>query len=211
MIQFAKEQYKADLKAMWKLCFPQDTDKFIIFYFDKVYKNDESLVYLENDKPVAFLQMVPYSLKIEKAVYSACYLSGVMTHPNFQKKGYMGKLLNASFEVMKEKGFDYTFLIPQEEWLFGFYAKFGYQRFISPALKDFKELKNFKSFAEHARFLTTLPNAVLKSEEQFANIVADALLDRGELIDPKEKKGMIKKINNLAKTVTNLYLGRMLD
>jgi predicted acetyltransferase len=213
MIQFGEDKYKEALKRMWKLCFPQDSDLFIDFYFNKVYKNDETLVWVENGQPVAALQMIPYSLKIGTKIFTAGYISGAMTHPDFQKKGYMGRLLNASFEVMKEKGFDYTFLIPQEEWLFGFYGRFGYQRFVS-SFKDFKDLKVLKeinSFAEHVQFLATLPNAVLKSEEQFANIVADCLADGGSLIDFKEKRGMIKKINPLVETVTQLYLGRMLD
>jgi predicted acetyltransferase len=214
MIIYSEEQYKSSLLKLWKLCFPQDSDEFIGFYFDKVYKNGESLLYLENEKPVAFLQMIPYSLKIGKAIYTAGYLSGVMTHPDYRGKGYMGRLLNLAFEAMKEKGFDYTFLIPQEEWLIEVYKKFGYQLFVSPTLKEeFKLLKALKSlnYTEHARFLTMIPNAVLKSEEQFANIVADSLADGGALIDTKEKRGMIKKINPLAETVTCLYLGRMLD
>jgi predicted acetyltransferase len=211
MIQFGEDKYKEALKRMWKLCFPQDSDPFIDFYFNKVYKNDETLICLENGQPVAALQMIPYSLKIDTKIYPAGYISGAMTHPDFQKRGYMGQLLNISFEKMKEKGFDYTFLIPQEEWLFGFYGRFGYQEFVSPAPKDFKDLKNHKSFAEHDQFLATLPNAVLKSEEQLANMLADALADGGNLIDFKEKRGMIKKINPLVETVTQLYLGRMLD
>jgi predicted acetyltransferase len=208
MITPSNETYKPCLKQMWNHCFPQDSNEFIDFYFDKVYKNDESLVYVENNKPVAFLQMIPYSLKIGAKIYSAAYISGAMTHPDFQKRGYMGQLLKASFEAMKENGYDYTFLIPQEEWLFGFYEKFGYRRFVSPALKVFQD---FKSYTEHAQFLATLPNAVLKSGEQFDNIVAVYSADGIELVDCKEKWGMIKKLQPLAETVSHLYMGWMLD
>jgi predicted acetyltransferase len=214
MIQQGEDKYKEALKNMWKLCFPHDSDLFADFYFSKVYKNDETLICVENGQALAALQMIPYSLKIGATIYAAGYISGAMTHPDFQKKGYMAKLLNASFEAMKNKGYDYTFLIPQEAWLFGFYERFGYQPFISPSLKnfkDFKEFKDTKDYSEHAQFLATLPNAVLKSEEQFANIVADALSEGGKIIDDREKRGMIKNLNPLAETITNLYLGRMLD
>jgi hypothetical protein len=56
-----------------------------------------------------------------------------------------------------------------------------------------------------------MSNAVLKSEEQFANILADFSAEEGEFINAKEKRGMIKKLNPWATTVTQLYLGRMLD
>jgi predicted acetyltransferase len=213
MIQFGEDKHIPALKAMWKLCFPHDSDPFVDFYFSKVYKNNETLICVENEA-IAALQMIPYSLKIGTTIYAAGYISGAMTHPDFQKKGYMGKLLNAAFEAMKDKGYDYTFLIPQEEWLVGFYERFGYQSFISPPLKDFKVLKTYKtykSYIKHTQFLATLPNAVLKSEEQFANILADSLSEGGEITDAKEKRGMIKKINPLAETITTLFMGWMLD
>jgi predicted acetyltransferase len=155
--------------------------------------------------------MIPYQLKLETTISLAGYISGAMTHPDSREKGCMSQLLEFSFQIMKKKGYDYTFLIPQEEWLFEFYRKRGYQPFISPSLKDIKDFKDLKDFKEHTHFLTTLPNAVLKSEEQFANIVADCSAEGNSIIDPREKRGMIKKLNPLAKTVTNLYLGRMFD
>lgn len=127
MISFGEDKYKPSLKALWKLCFPMDTDIFIDFYFDEVYKNDETLVYLENKTPAAAFQMIPYSLKNNAEIFRAGYISGAMTHPDFRQKGLMKELLLASFDIMRERGLDYTFLIPQEEWLFDFYGKFGYK------------------------------------------------------------------------------------
>ncbi|MDR3340945.1 MAG: GNAT family N-acetyltransferase [Candidatus Symbiothrix sp.] len=128
MIRLGEAKYKNTLKAMWRLCFPQDTETFISFYFTKMYKNAETLVYIENDQPVASLQMIPFQLKTGRYVSLAGYISGAMTHPDFRKKGYMAQLLKTSFNVMKEKGYDHTFLIPQEEWLFDFYEKYGYMK-----------------------------------------------------------------------------------
>ncbi|GHT01654.1 hypothetical protein FACS189421_14300 [Bacteroidia bacterium] len=118
MIQFGEDKYKAALKTLWKCCFPEDDDEYIAFYFDEIYKNDESLIYLEDEKPVAFLQMIPWR--------KGGYLSGVMTHPEYQNSGISSRLILKSFDEMREKGYDYTFLIPQENRLTKFYEKFGY-------------------------------------------------------------------------------------
>jgi predicted acetyltransferase len=118
MIQYSEDRYKPELKALWKQCFPQDDDEYITFYFDEIYKNDESLIYLENEKPIAFLQMVPYR--------NGGYLSGVMTHPEKRNRGISSQIIRKSFDEMGKKGYDYTFLIPQEEGLVRFYEKFGY-------------------------------------------------------------------------------------
>ncbi len=205
MIQFqhGKEFYKEALIEMWKLCFPDDTQDFRNFYFDKVYQNEETLLLLENKTPVAALQMIPYQIKLEDKIYPAAYISGAMTHPVFQGKGYMGKLLNYAFEEMKQKKIPISFLIPQEEWLFDFYSKYGYQKafpWYSSASFKIKERKidtgsfhQYKTMEEidledlyaiyfiYSSFLNKKGNVVLKTKQQFSNILEDIFLDNGSI------------------------------
>jgi predicted acetyltransferase len=185
---------------MWKQCFPDDTDRFITFYFDRVYRNEETLVYEERGNPVASLQMIPYAIKTGSEVSSAAYISGAMTHPGFRGKGYMSRLLNESFEIMKAKRYDYTFLIPQEEWLFEFYGKQGYTQafpetvlhlsspLVPPeepvlACDSLQALSGtLGTFWEiYSRFLYEKPGAVLKTEKQFAHILWDFFNSEGVL------------------------------
>jgi predicted acetyltransferase len=208
MIRQGENKYKEDLAKMWKRCFPSEADSFIDFYFKQVYKDEETLVFIEDNKPIASLQMIPYSMKIGTAISTAGYISGAMTHPDFQKRGYMGKLLNAAFKTMQTKGYDYTFLIPQKEWLFGYYGKFGY----APAFPERKEnlltsnignftgqaptdvIKRFSHpsfgtdspvfshiYASYSCFLSEMPHVVLKSESQFAHILWDFFDEKGVL------------------------------
>ncbi|MDR2844338.1 MAG: GNAT family N-acetyltransferase, partial [Candidatus Symbiothrix sp.] len=190
MIQYGEDRFKSGLQAMWKQCFPQDSDAFIAFYFDKIYTNDESLIYLEDGCPVAFLQMIPYPVKIGNEICSGGYLSGVMTAPDYRKRGYMEKLLNTAFDEMVNKGYAYSFLIPQEEWLFDFYGKYGYLSAFQERQSIFQEvtapkesliLRNKKVhiytslseidipnvYAVYDRFLMEKPNVILKTPKQF--------------------------------------------
>jgi len=127
MIRQGKDTDKETLMQMWKRCFPQDTDRFVQFYFDKVYANDETLVYVENNQPVASLQIIPYQIKTVDNLSWGGYISGAMTNPDYRKKGYMDKLLHTSFDEMIKKGYDYAFLIPQEKSLVEMYAKYGFR------------------------------------------------------------------------------------
>jgi predicted acetyltransferase len=132
MIQYSEQKYIPELKTLWKKCFPQDDDEYIAFYFAEIYKNDESLIYLEDEKPIAFLQMIPYR--------KGGYLSGVMTNSEYRNRGISSQIIRKSFSEMEEKGYEYTFLIPQEEWLTKFYEKFGYV----PAYPKYQDvLRNF--------------------------------------------------------------------
>jgi predicted acetyltransferase len=197
MIRQGEDKNKEALQAMWKCCFPDDTDEFIAFYFDRVYKNDETLVYIENGQPVASLQIIPYSFKTGATIAPAAYISGAMTHPGFRRKGYMSHLLNASFKVMKANGYDYTFLIPQNEPLFRFYEKFGYVRAFpekisslssplppqetkAPAYDRLQSLPG-NAWEIYSRFLQKKNNAVLKTESQFNHILWDFFNDKGVL------------------------------
>lgn len=156
MICQGDDKYIPELKQMWKRCFPEDTDAFIDFYFNKVYKDVDTLLYLINDKPVASLQIIPYEMKLYDTRAMAGYISGAMTHPDFRGRGIMAELLNASFELMKERAYGYSFLIPQEDYLFDYYAKFGYYKAFPFSLSQRrhpgKGYKNRKHFSIQLRF-----------------------------------------------------------
>ncbi|MDR0768979.1 MAG: GNAT family N-acetyltransferase [Dysgonamonadaceae bacterium] len=209
MITFSEDGYKPALKIMWKCSFPTDTDSFIDFYFREVYKNDETLVYLEDREVVAALQMIPYTLKNHSETLQAGYISGAMTHPDFRRRGFMKALMYASFETMRAKHYDYTFLIPQETWLFRFYEKFGYNVCVSspflPESKTFhnsqhpeipfrvyiygnaREIADVQSvYSTYSRLLSAIPQVILKTETQFRHILHDLFNENGVLFIGKQ-------------------------
>lgn len=241
MIQLGEDKYKTFLTRMWKLCFPSDSDAFIRFYFEKVYKNEETLILLEGDIPVASLQMIPYPVKIGASISQGGYISGAMTHPDFQNKGYMGKLLNAALEMMKEKDYSCSFLIPQEEWLFNFYQKFGYIKAFPkygssayhPSLNRDKaalpainisaksdEINLDIFFIVYSGFLQEKTNAILKTKPQVLNILSDFFDEKGILFYNtegvafsvrKENKIIIKEFFYTCDTVKKEFLERIAD
>ena len=196
MIRYGKDTDKETLMQLWKICFPQDTERFIRFYFDNVYANDETLVYVENDLPVTSLQIIPYQIETSDNFLRGGYISGVMTHPGHRKKGYMDKLLRASFDEMIKKGYDYAFLIPQEKGLIEMYAKYGF-RLCEPNRQPPE-------------------NKVVRTPRQWSLIQQIFFDENGiwlenEPVVPNEHKGMIKRLNPAAKEITSLYMGMMMD
>ncbi len=204
-IRYAEDGDRLALKEMWKLCFSIDTDVFIDFYFDHVYRNEETLIHVENNIPVASLQILPYQIKLKQRRFEAGYISGAMTHPDFRRKGYMERLLIFAFEEMKKKNISFTFLIPQENWLFDFYAKYGYQKafpactskrfdpeipvntnLISDDCKiniynNFNDIEIDYLYAVYSYFLEQKENVVLKTRRQFSNLLCDFFMDDGIL------------------------------
>ncbi|GHU72483.1 hypothetical protein FACS189413_15630 [Bacteroidia bacterium] len=209
MIQFTEKQHKPALIALWKQCFPQDAGSFIDFYFQEIFQEEECLIAVENNQPVAFLQMIPHNIKTGNEIRPGAYLSGVMTHPDYRNRGYMKRLLQTSFDEMMKKDYHYAFLIPQEEKLFDVYAKFGFERAFPKMiphprleeliskdyihrfqiLTDYDESELKKLYAQYNDFLMSYPNAVLKTEKQFAAVLWDFFNEQGALL--VHKSGMI--------------------
>ncbi len=196
ILGYAQSKHRSSLMEMWKLCF-HDTEEFIDFYFNKIYKKEETVILLENDMIVSSLQIIPYEVKIGEKAVNAGYISGAMTYPEYQKKGYMSRLLSFAFDEMKKKGYAFTFLIPQEEKLIDYYTKFGYEEAFPTYFKNIKFTERripvntfsiienlsgtnwIKCYNRYAKFLSEKENVVLKSRQQFKNMLQDLFIDGG--------------------------------
>lgn len=127
---------------MWKSCFG-DPDDYMDVYFRHKYRDDQTLVYFEEEKGVASLQMLPYNFTFHGSEIPVLYLSGVCTLPQARRKGVMHQLLLRSFEVAREREFPMMLLVPQEEWLLGFYAKYGFAQTFDAGTESLPSLKSF--------------------------------------------------------------------
>jgi len=142
MIRFADEHSREAVKAMWKSCFG-DPDDYMDVYFRHKYRDDQTLVYFEGERGVASLQMLPYNFTFHGIEIPVLYLSGVCTLPEARRKGVMHQLLLRSFEVAREREFPMMLLVPQEEWLLGFYAKYGFAQTFDAGRDPLPSLKSF--------------------------------------------------------------------
>lgn len=180
MIQFSNKHTEPIVRQMWKICF-QDTDEFIDLFFTNQYKHQNALIYFDDGIPTASLQMIPYTITFCGQEISFAYLAGLCTLPEHRKKGYMARLIEYSHRVLKDRGISLAILVPAEEWLFGFYEKYGYQQVFdksdSPVhsldalLKESSDLKSayktFDSIYRHKDF------CVQKSFDHFVAIVEE--------------------------------------
>ena len=57
MIQFADDLTKQAVRDMWKEVFG-DSDDYMDIYFKHKYQNENTLIYIEDNKPVASLQLL---------------------------------------------------------------------------------------------------------------------------------------------------------
>ena len=193
MIRIADITDKSRIKELWKLCFT-DTDKFIAFYFAKVFRPEDTLILEEDGLIKAALQIIPYTIKTGDQILHAGYISGAMTHPAYRRQGYMVALLQAAFNKMTEREMDISFLIPQEQWLFDFYRRYGYTnafpRFQKKITVDARLADNVSDaslinqeidYEMYKSLLQRNDPVVLKTEQQISLLIEDHKISGGKI------------------------------
>lgn len=116
---------KQQIIDLWRLSF-NDSEEFIRLYFDRVYKEENTLVIEKNGRVVSALQMLPYTMTYFGTEISATYISGACTLPEMRGKGLMRELLQNALEEMKNRSVAVSILIPATYWLFDYYRTQGY-------------------------------------------------------------------------------------
>lgn len=199
---------KEEIIGLWRTCF-KDTEEFIRFYFERKYREENTIALEENGKVICALQMLPYTMTWEKTEVPVSYISGASTDPEFRNQGFMRKLLTEAFLLMKNRKFAFSILIPQENWLYDYYARMGYApvfrytpenyylpvSYRHPDVKvlppeeypsSAQELYKYFDLQMHKR-----PNSVQHSAEDFSMILDDLYLSEGRLLVFKHPSGQL--------------------
>jgi len=130
---------KEKIKVLWKLCF-EDTEDFIDLYFEKRYNDNINMATFHNDIAVSALQMISYDMTFYGEIIPTSYISGACTHPEYRNKGVMKSLLNDTLKRMYDEGILLSTLIPAEDWLFGYYKRFGYEPVFNYSVETFDSI-----------------------------------------------------------------------
>jgi hypothetical protein len=111
-----------DIMKIWGKCFGE-TDESVYTFLSRYYFNHCTLTEKVDGHVVSMVFMIP----CQTAFGKAAYLYGIATDPSYQKQGISSKLIQEMLTLCKEKGFRFSFLIPEGPSTITFYEKFGYQ------------------------------------------------------------------------------------
>lgn len=126
-IRIAQREDLPQLKHIWKLCFG-DEDSHIDFYFANRNWTEENAVLLSDGEIVSMLSMIPVEVvRSGGERFGASMLYAIATHPEYQKQGIAGRLMDFAGQYLLDKGVGATMLVPAGEELFRFYEHKGYQ------------------------------------------------------------------------------------
>ena len=124
MIEFATEKDINALKQMWQSVFLED-EKLTEYFFNKLFTDAITPIIRIDGEIVSSLFLLDCKIGEYKGKCVYC----AMTKYSHRGKGYMGELLDFSYNYCKENGFDFLFLVPAEDSLFNYYEKCGFEKF----------------------------------------------------------------------------------
>lgn len=191
-IRYADSTTRDAVRDMWKTCFG-DSDAYMDIYFREKYRDERTLIYLEENRPIASLQMLPYQFTFHGVEIPILYLSGVCTLPEARKKGYMDVLLRYSLTEMARKGFALTLLVPGEPWLLDFYRRYGFAQTFDAGTEPLSSLSLLKetypnpndAYRTFDRWFRASDMTVQKNQDDFR-----AIMEEAELFSFPSKKSL---------------------
>jgi len=116
MIRFSTHSDIPAMRKIWDACFPGD-EGYADFFFKTLY--NKALVFEQDCTVTSMLHLLPFKRDDGAAI---TYIYGVGTLPEYRRRGQSAALITAALNDN-----DICILIPAEDWLFGFYEKFGFK------------------------------------------------------------------------------------
>lgn len=136
-----------DARYLWELCFPDDDNTFLDFYFTRVAKAEDTYIdYDAQGTPIGHIGILRYTTQADSESLRLAYISGACTHPEYRRIGVMERLMQRVKEEERAKGTDALILIPASEELRRYYAKHFHFTDTAPryslTIEQFIELKH---------------------------------------------------------------------
>lgn len=125
MTDFASKADRDSLTDLWQSCFG-DSEDYIRLFLDTLWTENNGLVLRKNGKITSMLFLLDGSLRCGGEQTRSGYIYAACTAPEHRGKGYMSALLNGADDIARRQGKEFLCLVPSEQSLFEYYARFGY-------------------------------------------------------------------------------------
>lgn len=118
--------YVSSLKKLWAETFG-DNEEYIGLLFDRGYSPAECFAEISDNEVVSVIYLLEGRIRADGRVFEGRYLYAAATAEKHRKKGLMAKLIKEAQKYISEKGLSFISLVPANEVLYDYYAKFGFE------------------------------------------------------------------------------------
>ncbi len=114
------------LKSLYNECFPGETD-FCDRYFENIFPKCRVLIY-GGSCILAAAHIINAEIVINGEVLKGAYIYAVSTRKNMRGRGFASELMQSAEATAIAESADILFLITENNSLFNFYKRFGYEK-----------------------------------------------------------------------------------
>ncbi len=112
---------------VWEICFSEDAGAFVSYYFSRRTRPEYILAAFDGGEMIGTVHMLPQTAALFGEKKRIGFVAGVATLLEHRHKGVCSAMMNASFDIMKQRGFCATVLQPFDV---PFYEQYGYRTFV---------------------------------------------------------------------------------
>lgn len=130
MIRFATNNDISGIISLWQEAFGDSAEE-IKFFLDNKFKPENTLVYEECGEIASMLFLLEGEMRISGRDYPSYYLYAACTAIKYRGRRIMSALLKAAKKTASNRNVRYICLLPAEDSLYNYYARFGYRAIFS--------------------------------------------------------------------------------
>lgn len=116
--EYLSQEEKKETVSLWKSCFPEDTDRYLEYYYQEKTKDNRILAKRQDGKIITMLHRNPYQVHMGEQLWDIDYIVAVATEENYRGKGHMREVLTKALRDMNLEGRPFTFLMPASEEIY---------------------------------------------------------------------------------------------
>ena len=112
VLTYLDAEDKDETKHLWHMCFPEDSESFIEYYYKEKTKDNEILVKKDNGLLISMVQYNPYAVKLRGRLWKLDYLVGVATEESRRREGHFRDVFVKMLHDEEAAGMPITYLVP---------------------------------------------------------------------------------------------------
>ncbi len=115
---YLKPEQKCATKGLYEKAFPEDSRRFVDFYYEYKTRDNEILVLEKEGQIVSMLHLNPYRMIVNGYETAGCYIVAVATREDCRHRGHMRTLLERALQDLAVRKLPFVFLMPASERIY---------------------------------------------------------------------------------------------
>ena len=123
-MRYLTQGEKENSRRLYECCFPEDSQKFVDYYYQEKCRDNEIAVIEACGNIVSMVHANPFTVSCCGTQAEVHYIVAVATDPEYRRRGYMRQLMQQVLRDCRNRGEVFSFLMPADP---AYYEPLGYR------------------------------------------------------------------------------------